>query len=80
MVMLQTHLVQKLKVSVVMRHHFVALTVVSTWLLMPAGQESPAKGVAPIYLMLSVSAAGDSGDSVDPFGTKVSAVYQTKCL
>ena len=24
--------------------------------------------------MLSVSAAGDSGDRVDPFGTKVSAV------
>jgi len=63
-VMLQTHLVRKLNVSV----------VDSTWPFMPAGQKSPAKGVAPIDLVLSVSAARDSGDRVDPFGTKVSVL------
>ena len=42
---------------------------------MPAGHlESPAKGVAPIDFVLSASAGGNSGDRVDPFGTKVSAV------
>jgi len=41
---------------------------------MPAGQESPDIGVAPVDLVLSVSAAGDTGDRDDPLGAKVSAV------
>ena len=46
------------------------LTFDLTWLVL-AVEESPAKMVAPVDLVLSASVAGSLGDGVDPFSTRV---------